>query len=110
MRVLVLISLALCASAQAVEPWQKVLVLGNEATDIGQLLKNCEFKATVVASGRVDKLTQRLAEEALSAGGNVVHVLGATNVASEFALRQQGTVNGRAFYCDMTNVGAKEDA
>jgi hypothetical protein len=84
--------------ARAIEPWQKVLVLGNES-DIAQLLRDCDFKATVTAKGPADMLTQRIAEQALEAGGNVVHILGAANVASTFALKQQGAINGRAFYC-----------
>lgn len=55
----------------------------------------CEFEATVTAKGPAEKLTQRLAEQALIAGGNVVHLLGASSVASTFAFKEQGTVNGR---------------
>jgi hypothetical protein len=104
MRVVLLAALLICGVAHAVEPWQKVLVLGNEATDIGQLLNECEFKATVTAKGAADTLTRRIAEQALEAGGNVVHILGASSVDSTFSFKQQGTINGRAFYC--SNVGA----
>src|SRR5690349_8196109 len=77
MRSLVVVAVALWTfGANAIEPWQKVLVLGDE-TDIAQLLKDCEFKATVTAKGPADSLTQRLAQQTLEAGGNVVHVLGA---------------------------------
>jgi len=92
---------------EAIEPRQKVLVLGNE-TDIAKLIKDCDFKATVTAKGPADTLTQRIAEQALEAGGNVVHILGASNVASTFAFKQQGTVDGRAFYC--SHIGEQPGA
>lgn len=98
---LVLLAAALMAApATATEPWQQVLVLGSDTTEIGALLKECEFKATVTADGPLDKLTQRIAQQALEAGGNTVHILGATNIPTTFALKGRGTANGRAFFCE----------
>jgi hypothetical protein len=64
-RLLFLLALLAPCLANAIERWQKVLVLGNETTDIGQLLKDCEWRATVTASGPANRLTQRLRRKRL---------------------------------------------